>query len=425
MVALLIVALSAAAQNPPKRDSHAASQAIASARRDGAAMAATVRQQWPEGVVATQAHPGAWAYETGTLLDGMTAEGAAAQDAAERAADFAYVKAAVDRWVRPDGSIETEPGKPFQPALHTLDNLEPGRAVLFVFQQTHEERYRTAAARVFAQFAAQPRNRFGGYWHKEVYPNQMWLDGAYMAEPFRAAYVKQFGPASEFDDIAKQFLLMDEHMRAPGVAKGELLRHGWDASRASGKEPQPWADAQTGLSQEVWARALGWYAMALVDTLPSFPANHPDRAKLVAVLGRVAEGVAAEQDPATGVWFDVLGRPGQPGNFREASATAMFTYALAKGVRMGYLPARFQGNAVRGWNGLEREFVTRQGDRMTLHGTVKVSGLGGNPYRAGDYSYYVHEAVGDDDAKGVGAFLLAASEIGRLQREPQARSRER
>ncbi|MFN2974564.1 glycoside hydrolase family 88/105 protein [Terriglobus aquaticus] len=389
--------------------------AAVSAQRDGAAMAATVRQQWPDGVVATQAHPGAWAYETGTLLDGMAAVGLATNDAAERAADLAYVKAAVDRWVRPDGSIETEPGKPFNPSLHTLDNLEPGRAVLFVWQQTHEERYRKAAAFLIAQFAAQPRNYFGGYWHKQVYPDQMWLDGAYMAEPFRAVYAKQFGPASELDDVAKQLLLMDEHMRAPGIPAGELLRHGWDASGAEGKQAQPWADPKTGLSAEVWARALGWYAMALVDTLPSFPANHPDRAKLIAVLQRVMTAVAAEQDAATGVWWDVLHRPGQAGNFREASATAMFVYASAKGVRLGYLPPHFSGNAERGWTGLETQFVTRANGRVTLHGTVKVSGLGGTPYRAGDYSYYVHEAVGDDDPKGVGAFLLAASEVGRLR----------
>lgn len=153
-------------------------EAVASAKRDGAAMAATVRQQWPGGVVTTQARPSAWAYETGTALDGMAAIGTATHTEA----DLAYVEAAVDRWVQPDGSIQTEPGKPFNPGLHTLDDLEPGRAVLFVYQQTHDDRYRKAAAYLFAQFAAQPRNSLGGYWHKGVYPDQMWLDGAYMAE---------------------------------------------------------------------------------------------------------------------------------------------------------------------------------------------------------------------------------------------------
>jgi unsaturated rhamnogalacturonyl hydrolase len=370
------------------------------AAANGAAMAATVRSAWPAGVIPTQARPGGWAYEVGTLLDGMTAQAKAQKD--ER--DFAYVRATVDRWVAADGTISIDTGRPFNSEQHTLDNLEPGRAIVECYRQTHEERYAKAAKFLFGQFRTQPRTAEGGFWHKQIYPNQMWLDGAYMGEPFRAAYASTFGVAAEFDDIAKQLLLMDEHMRDP---KTGLLRHGWDASRQ-----EAWADKSTGLSQEVWARALGWYAMALVDTIPWFPANHPDRAKLIAVLQHVAVGVARYQDPKTGLWWDVLDKGGQPGNFQEASASAMFTYALARGVRLGYLPAHYQRNAARGWMGIQEKFITRDAaGHLTLHGTVKVSGLGGKPYRAGDYSYYVHEAVGDNDSKGVGAYLLAASEV--------------
>jgi unsaturated rhamnogalacturonyl hydrolase len=370
------------------------------AAAQGAAMARTVEQEWPAGVITTQARPGAWAYEVGTLLDGMTAQSQASGDANA----FAYVRATVDRWVDKDGNITTEPGKPFNPELHTLDNLEPGRAVLAVYEKTGDQKYAKAVKLIFDQFQTMPRNATGGYWHKQIYPNQMWLDGAYMGEPFRAGYARAFHVPSEFDDIAKQLLLMDEHMRDP---KTGLLRHGWDASKE-----QQWADKTTGLSKEVWARALGWYAMALVDTIPSFPANHPQRAKLVAVLQHVAEGAAKYQDPDNGTWWDVMDKGGQAGNFREASASAMFTYALAKGARLGYLPEKYRANAVKGWFGIEKEFVTTNSNgKVTLHGTVKVSGLGGKPYRAGDYNYYVHEVVGDNDAKGVGAYLLATSEI--------------
>lgn len=168
----------------------------------------------------------------------------------------------------------------------------------------------------------------------------------------------------------------------------------------------------TGLSQEVWARALGWYAMALVDTIPSFPANHPQRVKLIAVLQHVAESATKYQDVENGTWWDVMDKGGQAGNFREASASAMFTYALAKGGRLGYLPDKYRANAIKGWLGIEKEFIsTDASGKVTLHGTVKVSGLGGKPYRAGDYNYYVHEAVGDNDAKGIGAYLLATSEM--------------
>lgn len=376
------------------------------AATQGAAMARTVEQDWPAGVITTQARPGAWAYEVGTLLDGMTAQSRAADDANA----FAYVRATIDRWVDKDGNVTTEPGKAFNPELHTLDNLEPGRAILAVYEKTGDQRYAKAAKLIFNQFQTMPRNSLGGYWHKQIYPNQMWLDGAYMGEPFRAGYAKTFHVAGEFDDIAKQLLLMDEHMRDP---KTGLLRHGWDASKE-----QPWADKSTGLSQEVWARALGWYAMALVDTIPSFPTNHPQRAKLIAVLQHVAEGAAKYQDAENGTWWDVMDKGGQAGNFREASASAMFTYALAKGVRLGYLPDKYRANAVKGWLGIEKEFITTDSNgKVTLHGTVKVSGLGGKPYRAGDYSYYVHEAVGDNDAKGIGAYLLATSEMQMLAKK--------
>ena len=179
----------------------------------------------------------------------------------------------------------------------------------------------------------------------------MWLDGAYMAEPFRAAYAATFQQPADFDDIAKQLLLMDEHMRDP---KTGLLRHGWDESKS-----MPWADKTTGLSPEVWARAMGWYCMALVDVLDWFPQDHPQRPALVAALNRTMAAVVKVQDPESGLWWQVMTHPPhtgpmaqkQPdgsirmasrtgnGNYLEASASCMFTYALAKGVRMGYLPA--------------------------------------------------------------------------------------
>ena len=374
------------------------------AAAEGAAIASMVRTLWPAGVIGEQAHPGAWAYEVGTLLDGMAAQ----YEVKKRPADLAYIKAAVDRWVDKDGKISILPGKPFDAAQHTLDNLEPGRAVLFCYRVTGGPRYAKAAKFLIGQFADQPRTPEGGFWHKQVYPQQMWLDGAYMAEPFRAGYAQTSQQNGDFDDIAKQLLLMTEHMRDP---QSGLLRHGWDSSHQA-----QWANKQTGLSPESWARAMGWYAMALVDTLPWFPQDHPDRARLIGALLEVADSVSRYQDHETGLWWDVLDKGTQPGNFREASASAMFVYAFAKGVRLGYLPrAKYEPVAFRGWNGLETRFVEHGANhQITLHGTVKVSGLGGIPYRSGDYSYYVQEPVGDNDPKGVGAFLLAASELEQL-----------
>lgn len=379
-------------------------------------MAATAIQQWPAGVVSTTGNPGKWAYEEGVLLDGIAAE----WHATANGDDFAYIKAAVDKYVTEDGTITG-----YKAQGHTLDDIEMGQAVLLVYRVTQQEKYAKAAKFLEDQLALQPRIPSGGYWHKQIYPNQIWLDGAYMAEPFRAAYAQTFQQPQDFNDIAKQILLMDAHLRDP---KSGLLHHGWDESKS-----MPWADKQTGLSPEVWARAMGWYAMALVDVLDRFPADHSQRPALVAALNRTMVAVLKVQDSKTGLWWQVMDRAphngpamqrqldgsmrigishSDNGNFLEASASCMFTYALAKGIRMGYLPQADQAAAQRAWEGIQKQFVTTNPDgTLTLHGTVKVGGLGGTPYRSGDFNYYIHEPVVDQNAIGVGAFLLAGSEM--------------
>ncbi len=400
------------------------------------AMAATVIKMWPDGSVLTTAHPGVWAYEEGVLLDGMAAEWHSTADGE----DFKYVKTAVDKYVTDDGTI-----KGYKADGHTLDDIEMGRAVLLVYRVTQQAKYAKAAKFLHDQLELQPRTASGGYWHKQIYPNQMWLDGAYMAEPFRAAYAATFQEPKDFDDIAKQLLLMDEHMRDP---KTGLLHHGWDESKT-----MAWADKGNGLSPEVWSRAVGWYCMALVDVLDWMPKDHPQRAKLVDALRRTMVGVVEYQDHETGLWWQVMNRAPSRGNFHpmgkqpkgpdltvdgtkatggtqtisgnavtgegewsdnypEASASCMFVYSLAKGVRMGYLPRSYEANAKRGWEGIQKQFVTTGADGlMVLNGTVKVGGLGGTPYRSGSYEYYVGEKVGANDSKGIGAFLLAGSEM--------------
>ena len=358
-------------------------------------MAETVIKQWPAGVVSTTGHPGAWGYEEGTLLDGMAAE----WHTSAVGADFAYVKAAVDKYVTEDGTITG-----YKADGHTLDDIEMGRAVLLVYRVTQQPKYYKAAKFLHEQLALQPRTASGAYWHKKIYPNQVWLDGAYMAGPFRAAYAATFHEPSEFDDIAKQLLLMDSHMRE--VHTG-LLRHGWDESKE-----MKWADPKTGLSPEVWARAMGWYAMALVDMLDWLPQDHPERSELVAALNRTAAAVMHYQDKKTGLWWQVMDKGGKAGNFTEASASCMFVYALAKGVRMGYLSQSDEASARRGWAGIQKAFVTTGPDGlMVLNGTVTVGGLGGKPYRSGTFDYYIGEKTRANDAKGVGAFLLAGSEM--------------
>jgi len=374
-------------------------------------MAATVLQQWP-----VADNKSVYGYELGFLLDGM----AAAWHTTANGDDFAYIKATVDKYVTADGTITG-----YKADAHTLDDIEMGRAILLLYRVTQDARYAKAAKFLRDQLAMQPRTPSGGYWHKQIYPNQMWLDGAYMAEPFRAEYAVTFQTPEDFDDIAKQLLLMDQHMRDPITG---LLKHGWDESKQ-----MPWADKTTGLSPEVWGRAMGWYCIALVDVLDWFPRDHPQRAALVAALNRTMAAVLKVQDAKTGLWWQVMDQAPhngpamakQPdgsirigvehsanGNYSEASASCMFVYALAKGVRLGYLPQTDEAAARRAWTGIQKQFITTNPDgTLTLHGTVKVGGLGGTPYRAGDFNYYIHEPVVDQDKKGVGAFLLAGSEM--------------
>jgi len=336
-----------------------------------------------------------WGYEDGFRLDGMAAE----WHTTANGADFGFIKSAVDACVADDGTIAG-----YKPQTHTLDDIEMGRAVLLLYRVTQQGKYAKAAKFLHDQLAVQPRTASGGYWHKQIYPDQMWLDGAYMAEPFRAEYAVTFQTPEDFDDIAKQLLLMYDHMRDP---KTGLLKHGWDESKQ-----MPWADKTTGLSPEVWARAVGWYEMALLDTLDWFPRDHPQRAALVAAFTGTMTAVLKAQNPQTGLWWQVMSQPTSSGNYPEASASCMFTYSIAKGVRMGYLPQTDEANAKRAWDVILKQFVTTNSDgTLTLHGTVKVGGLGGTPYRSGTFDYYIHEPVVDQDRKGVGAFLLASSEM--------------
>ena len=324
---------------------------------------------------------------------------------------FHYIQNSVDALLAPDGSIPTQ-----KPEEHQLDNILLGRQLLLLYRVTRNQRYLAAATLLYSQLAQQPRNTSGGFWHKQRYPNQMWLDGLYMAEPFRAEYASVSHHPEDFSDITHQFVLMERHARDP---KTGLLYHGWDESRQ-----ERWANKQTGDSSEFWARGMGWYMMALVDTLDYYPANDPGRRQLLAILSRAAAAVARYQDPNTGLWYDVLNKPHEKGNYLESSAACMFVYALAKGVRRGYLPASYVPNAQRAYHGILTHFITTgPGGDVSLSATVKASGLGGDPYRDGSYAYYIGEKVATNDPKGVGSFLLAASEMETAQNAKLGRGR--
>lgn len=342
--------------------------------------------------------PRKWTYDQGVILKGVEAVWYATGDAKY----FNYIKTGMDFWLERDGTI-----KGYKVDEYNIDHITPGRAMLTLYRVTNDAKYKKAADLLRSQLKTHPRTEEGGFWHKKIYPNQMWLDGLYMGEPFYTEYSAAFGE-DNFDDIANQFVWMEKHARD---AKTGLLYHGWDESKE-----QKWANKTTGLSPHVWGRAMGWYAMALVDTLDSFPKNHPRRSELVAILNREAAAIEKYQDKA-GLWFDIIDLPKREKNYHESSAAAMFVYALAKGVRQENLPEKYLKVAEKGWAGIKREFIKEKPDgNLDWEGTVSVSGLGGNPYRDGSFDYYMSEKVIVNDPKGLGAAIQAAVEMETLEK---------
>jgi len=337
-----------------------------------------------------------WDYTAGLVL--LATQRLAAQTGDARLAD--YVKRSIDSLVMPDGTIKT-----YRQADFNLDQINGGRVLFALSDATHDPRYQRAADQLRAQLSAQPRTAGGGFWHKQIYPEQMWLDGLYMAEPFYAQYAQRHADTAAMTDVTRQFLLVARHLRDSSTG---LYYHAWDSAHR-----QPWADPTTGRSKNIWGRAVGWYLMAAVDVLDYMPKNHPNRPALIHSVQQLADAVARVQD-TSGVWWQVLGQPNRPRNYLEESASAMFTYSFAKGARMGYLAPKYHALATRAFDGMLRQFVTTDADGLvSIRGICKVAGLGGNPPRDGTYEYYVSEPVVSDDYKGIGVFMLAAIELGR------------
>jgi unsaturated rhamnogalacturonyl hydrolase len=356
-------------------------------------MAATVMTIWKDSLSMTPGRPVRWAYDQGVVLKGI--EGIWKNTADKKY--FDYIQKSMDHFVQEDGSIRT-----YRPDEYNIDHVLNGRNLLFLYKTTLQPKYLKAVQLLRKQLLTHPRTAEGGFWHKKIYPYQMWLDGLYMGEPFYAEYAATFHEDSSFNDIGKQFILMEKHSRDSATG---LLYHGYDESRQ-----QKWADKNTGRSPHFWARALGWYGMGLVDALEWFPECHPKRDSLIEILNRFSNAVIKVQDK-TGLWWDIVDLPGKDKNYLEASASSMITYALAKGVRLGYLSPRFLPYAQKGYDGIISNFIKTENGQVNLHGTVSVSGLGGNPYRDGSFEYYMSEKVIVNDPKGVGAFLLASNEI--------------
>lgn len=310
-----------------------------------------------------------------------------------------FIKKNLEQYVAEDGTIQTYNRDDFN-----LDNISGGRALLMVYQETKEEKYRKAANILRSQLKDQPRTTEGGFWHKKIYPDQMWLDGLFMAEPFYAQYAVMVDEPNSFDDILKQFSLISRHTRDE---KTGLYYHGWDESKM-----QSWANPQTGCSSSFWARSMGWYAMALADVLDDIPLTHPERPEFIKVFTELSETLWKFRDTETNLWFQVVDQQDRQGNYLEASASCMFAYVFAKGANNGLLGKEYLIYARQVFQSVIENFVSVGNDGcIDVKGTCGSAGLGGKSNRDGSFEYYISEKPRTNDMKGIGSFLLAAIEI--------------
>lgn len=340
-----------------------------------------------------------WNYTTGLELKAMLDVYAVCGE--ERILDYA------DAWY--DAIIDsTGVIFKYKKSNFSTDHICPGRTLFQLYDLTGKEKYRAAMDSLYSQLLDQPRTPEGGFWHKQVYPEQMWLDGLYMAQPFYAEYTRRYIPDAEvqksnYQDIAHHFSVVFEHTYDPETG---LLRHAWDSSHS-----MFWCNPANGQSDHAWGRAMGWYAMALADVIDILPEGE-ERALLSGLLHRVYEALPRFADKETGMWFQVLDRPYAEGNYLEATASAMFVYTWLKGCRLGVLDDLESARAA--YSSLLKTFVTEEDGIVSLNDCCEVAGLGGKDMRRGDYDYYINEPVRPNDPKGIGPLVWAALEYERI-----------
>jgi unsaturated rhamnogalacturonyl hydrolase len=312
-----------------------------------------------------------------------------------------YMESWVNHFVKPDGSVID-----YRMKEYNLDRIFPGRNVITVYKRNPDPKYKVALDNFIEQLKTHPKTNSGGYWHKNIYPWQMWLDGIYMASTYMAQYAKEFNSPQWFDVATAQTKMIYEKTLDRNTG---LLMHAWDESHS-----QKWCDPETGQSHYPWSRAMGWYVMAIEDILEYLPQNHPDRAALITILQKTCDALVKVQDSKSGIWYQVLNQGGREGNYLEGSGSAMYAYAFARGAHKGYLDKKYLDLANKAFNGILKELITVDKDGLvTMHNICGGCGLGGNPYRDGSYEYYVNEKRIDNDTKGVAPFIMAALELDR------------
>lgn len=318
--------------------------------------------------------------------------------------DEKYLKFAddfIDFRVAEDGTING-----YDIEEKNIDNVNAGKTLFELYDLTGKEKYRKAIDLVYSQIEIMPRTENGSFWHKLIYPNQVWLDGLYMGQPFYMEYETRFNNKKNYADIYNQFRFVINNLRNP---MNGLYYHAIDTSKEAF-----WCDKATGLSQCVWLRASGWYAMALLDTYEKADINDPayaeDNKMIKDAFVDYIDSMLKYQDES-GMWYQVVNFGGMDRNYLETSGSSIFAYAILKAVRLGILPESYRAYAEKAIDGIIAKYLRVDESGMGLGGICLVAGLGGNGRRHGTYDYYMSEPIVEDDAKGVGPFLLAYTEL--------------
>lgn len=311
-----------------------------------------------------------------------------------------YVEQWADTIINEKGEIHL-----YKQETYNLDYINPGKILFDLYKETGKAKYKLAMDLLMKQLNNHPRTLEGVYWHKLIYPHQIWLDGLYMADPFMAQYAVTFDQPALINDVVNQFLVTAK--RTYDFKTG-LYYHAFDESRK-----ERWADKVTGHSPNFWGRSIGWWFMALVDVLDFVPENHPQRPEIIKIIQGLGDTLPKYQD-TNGLWYQVMDKPTYKGNYHEASVSSMFMYGYAKAVKMGYLNKKYLRIAEKAYEGIMKDLIVKNADgTLTLTKCCAVSGLGGRPYRDGSVGYYVNERIRDNDSKATGPFIMGCFYLGK------------
>lgn len=319
---------------------------------------------------------------------------------------FDFAENFLDYYVAEDGSMLG-----FRESDYNLDNICEGRVLFDVYRMTGKEKYRKAMEILYGQIYRQPRTYEGNFWHKAIYPHQVWLDGLYMAQVFYTRYTTEMDNCKGYDDILNQFRTVRKRMFDPETG---LYRHGYDASKKAF-----WAD-ETGRSQNPWLRSLGWFSAALIDVTSYIAPGHEEfRAEMTKIAAELAENLLPYIDKETGMLYQVPNQVGKEGNYPETSGSAMIAYFYIKGARLGILDQRYAPIGASIFQSICDRYLTERDGKLNLGGICLVAGLGpeNNRRRDGSYAYYISEPIVENDAKGLAPFLMCYTEL--LQAEKQ------